>query len=272
MRRAHVAALTAVLLLSSPVAAAVRYEFRQVAKSDVRRSPSDQVRGESWIDGDRLRIDYKGPSIYGDNATVLIDDGRIRILDRQAQTFTEFRLDSFVQSLRNLPLSVSNVKTSLERLPGSPSIAGFPTEHWRLTTSYRMTVNMGQLTLEQDVDTVVEKWTTTAFGALADPFISSMPKTGNDQLDQLIETETTRIQGFPLRQTVSLSTRDAKSTSRARKSKLDLTAPRRQSTEILISKIEFAEPAAGTFEMPSGFRRVEPQTDRTAVTELSMSP
>ena len=266
-----IAILLGAAAIAGDATAGIRYEFRQTTRSEVRRIPSVETQGEAWLDGERMRIDYRGPSSYGDNASLIANGARtLWILDRENKRYHEVTLSSDARNLASASISVANVRSGVEKAPG-PSIAGFPTEHWKLTTTYDMRVSMGEISLEQRVETVIEKWTTQAFGELVDPLASNESfKTGNAQLDQLIELETTRVTGFPLRQTVTITTRDIKERKRAR-GELDLTVPRRQTSEMLVTSIEFAEPPPRAFELPAGFEKVNP-ADRSGVTAVTLTP
>lgn len=271
--RAGAVGLLMAVAAAAPLAAGVRYEFRHTTRSEVRQMPSVQSRGEAWLDGDRVRVEYRGPSLYGDNVTVIANGNRnMWILDRDNRTYEEVNLGAYTRAMSGLPITISNLKSNLERQPGNPVVAGFPTEHWKLSTSYDLRVSVGEVTLEQRVETVIEKWTTQAFGSITDPLQApEVLRTGNEQLDRLIELEWMKMEGFPLRQTTSITTRDIKPQRRKNRS-LDLTAPRRQSSEVLVTTIEFADPAPALFQLPGGYSKQEPKADRTAVTTLTLTP
>lgn len=251
--------------------AGIRYEFRQNTRSEVRQIPSLETQGVAWLDGDRMRIDYQGPSGYGDNASVVTSGNRtLWILDREARTFYDINLNNYARNLASAPITVTNVRSNVENGPG-PQIAGFPTQHWKLMTSYDMRITMGEIVLEQRVETTIEKWTTQAFGEVTDPLAADEGlRTGNPELDKLIEIETTKVTGFPLRQAVTITTRDIKPQRRTRR-EIDLTVPRRQSSETIITKIEFAEPQSSTFTIPDGFRKIDPAT-RSGIAAVTLTP
>lgn len=273
MNRAGVGVLMLVVTATaaSETNAGIRYEFRQTTRSEVRNIPSVETQGTAWIDGDHMRIDYRGASSYGDNASVVTNGTRMLwILDREEKTYHEVNLTSYARNLASAPITVSNVKSGLDRGPG-PQIAGFPTEHWKLTTSYDMRLDMGEITLEQRVETVIEKWTTQAFGELSDPLASNESlRTGNAQLDQLIDLETTRVTGFPLRQVVTITTRDIKPRRGGSRGEIDLTVPRRQVSEMVVTAIEFTEPDDTLFLLPEGFRKVNPE--RQGIAAVTLTP
>ena len=86
-------------------------------------------------------------------------------------------------------------------------IAGLPTEHYRLTLDYDITLAFGNIPLTQTVHEVIDKWVTQAFGNVAEAFLATGTiRTGNPDLDDLIATENTKIKGFALKQTTSVAT------------------------------------------------------------------
>ena len=80
-------------------------------------------------------------------------------------------------------------------------------------------------------------------------------QTGNTQIDELITAETTKIKGFPLRQTVSVTT--INNTGQIPGSKLVIPATRTKTRETTITAISEMAPDDKLFRVPAGYQRTD---------------
>ena len=117
------------------------------------------------------------------------------------------------------------------------------------------------------------KWTTVRFGDAAEAFAGSI-QTGNAKIDEMIVAETTKIKGFPLRQTLEITTVNAN--PRQPGSQIPLKQTHTQTRELTITSIESKpEVAAALFQVPAGFHKADPlrdDTQKSPVHVLSMEP
>jgi hypothetical protein len=269
------AALLIALAFALDAAAAVQYDFRQVTRTDGGQARTDSVVGRGLIDGNRSRVDFLSGSVFGNGNYVISAEGgkRFMIVNAKDKTYAELDVSSLATALGSSPIKVENLKTDMTKLGDRPIIAGLPTEHYRLTASYEMTVDFCELSIRQKVQTVVDKWTTTAFGDIAQAFfVAGLPRTGNPELDQIIDAETSRFTGFPLRQVVTvITTAEQVKTGRTN---LPVQPTRKQTSEMVVTAIQAKDVAEAQFLIPTGFKRV----DRPAVLEdavaktLTMTP
>src|SRR5437773_869537 len=87
-----------------------------------------------------------------------------------------------------------------------PVIAVIPTDHYHLAIDYDITVTFGTLPLTQSIHTLIDRWTTMAFGEIAETFLSGGAlRTGNPDIDDMVALENAKGKGFPLRQTVRIT-------------------------------------------------------------------
>ena len=160
-------------------------------------------------------------------------------------------------------------------LDDHPIIAGLPTDHHRLNIRYDITLSMGTLELKQSVNTVQDRYVTTAFGDVAETFLGGTAlQTGNAELDELIDLENRKISGFTLKQVVSTTTTNHRSSVTG--SPLKVARTLTSTHEITVTSIN---PKAGIpaamFIVPAGFRKADTTKDDTQKTPLhvlSMEP
>ncbi|HUO84989.1 MAG TPA: hypothetical protein VM534_07745, partial [Thermoanaerobaculia bacterium] len=242
-----------------PSVAAVRYEFEQVTRYDSALTPPARFIGRAVIDGNRSRVDYLDGSTAGNGKYVLSTSTSavLYLVDPASKSYIETDQSGATASTANrLDIKISNFKSGMEDLGASEPIAGHPTHRYRLTTTYNITIRVGGLALGKNVRTVVEKWTTPAFPEIEAMMLDDVMVTGNQNLDRLIQEETSKIPGFPLRQVISVETRTDDRRLR-QSSVLQFNQTRTQQTEMIVRRIERTSVPSAMFELPAGFRRQE---------------
>ena len=258
------------LMFTVQAIAAVRYTFHQSGRSEVEDIPSASTSGRVVIDADRSRVDFDGRTLWGEKAYIISSttQKKMFIVDPGKKTVAEVNLENVAQSLASAKLQIANIKTDFQKLPDHIEIAGLPTDHYRLEASYDMTVMFGAMPLTQRVTTVVEKWTTTAFGDVSDAMASNLFHTGNMQLDDLMDAESNKMRGLALRQVTTVTTGDPTN----RKGTGQKAIPtRKQVSEMMVDSIQIVPADASLFQVPSGFKRIDHLENGDALQELSLS-
>jgi len=242
--------LVALLTTVTPLYGAIQYEFTHVTRTNSQHNSNLRLVGKAVIDGDRSRVDYLAESTRGAGQYVISTDGarELVIVDPQTRTYLVRQASDASRNLRTLGVEIANLKVDFDNLGAGPNIAGYPTNRYRLTMSYDITVNVGALPLKQRVQTVIEKWTTNAFGDISPAFFSnSTYDTGDPELDKIIESETTRIPGFPLKQEIGV-------TSHLLDRGVDASkASRNQVTQIVVTRIGSTTVNDSMFQVPASF-------------------
>jgi hypothetical protein len=264
-----------VAILATPADAAVSYEFKQVSQSDFQNSADGEVTGSVIIEGEKSRVELLRGSGHPVGTYIISrnDSQLVFVVDPVNKKYTEINAAKIGTAFGSGRIQITNLKTNLTKLPDHPMVAGFPTDHYRMTTSYDIMVMFGSLPLKQAVVTVIDKWVTTAFGELTDAALTrTAGRTGNEAVDQLIETELGRIKGFPLRQvTIIQTSSEAVASTR---SKLKLNPTRKQTTELTITRIAPTVADASVFEVPASFAKVDAssQPEGPVSQMLTMTP
>jgi hypothetical protein len=254
MRKAWVG--ISLIFVAFPSFAAVRYDFIQRSQSDIEQARPTNLTGTAVIEGDHSRVDFLTGDLYPPGTYCISTNGSRTLLfvDPLRKSYTEVNSVAVAAAVGNSNITVANLKSESQKLEDHPTIAGVSTEHYRLTITFDMTLQFRSMPLRQSVRTEIDKWTTIEFGDVSDGFLTAGAfRTGNQQLDEVIDLETNKVRGFPLKQTVKITTRNLQGVLPT--SKLGLSEVRTQSRELLVTSIKrvTAEPAA--FVMPAGYRR-----------------
>src|SRR5687768_1484064 len=207
----------ALALIAVPSFAAIRYEFMLKNTSDDAAKPSSDMTGRATIDGFRSRVEFLSGTLYPPNTYMVTPDstGRLYFVDPGKQWFTEVNTAGIATALGASGIKIENVKSNVETLPDRSRIAGIDTEHYRITISYDITVTM-------------------KFGDVPQSFLTRGSRTGNPELDRLLDSHNSKISGFPLRQLVTTRTRY----EMPARSKLERPSQRTMTRETWVTKIQ----------------------------------
>ncbi|MEO8379674.1 MAG: hypothetical protein ABI779_08415 [Acidobacteriota bacterium] len=259
----------ALALVASTSSAAVQYEFVQKNTTADAVNPSSELTGRATVEGERSRIDFVGGTIYPPGTYVISTDGsrRLTFVDPTKEWFTEVNTATFATSIGASNIRVSNMKSTMETKDDRPIIAGLPSDHTRLTLTYDISVMVKTITLKQHVRTEIETWSTPQFAAAALGSFNSAIRTGNPEIDAILEMETTKVRGFPLRQSVTTRTvADLPPT----RSELRIPATRTIVREMWVTSIREVPFDASMFVVPVTYRRADtPETPKTAAKVLT---
>ena len=275
MTQIRLAATIALLLVAHTASAGIEYHFRQIRRSEVETVPSLDITGRAVVDGDRSRVDFMGGTPYTPGTYAISVDGarNLTFVDPAHKTYAEVNLAGMASAVGSARIEVANLKSNVETFGDHPVIAGLPTDHARLTVRYDITMNVGTLALKQKVQTIIDKWTTNAFGDVTDTFLASGSlHTGNSQLDEILDAETTKIKGLPLRQLVQVIT--TSQNPGLGSSQLKLSPTRKQTTEMVVSSVESKTVAPTVFQIPVTYTKTDTQKkgEETPVKMLSLEP
>jgi hypothetical protein len=252
--------LLAAVLCAPAAFAAVEYEFHQITNSEIEQIPSTDLTARAVIDGQRSRVDFVGGSAYPPGTYVVSTNGSrtLVFVDPLSKSFTEINVAAAAAAMGSSKITIENIKSDFESLDDHPIVAGYPTDHYRMIVHYDMTVTLGSLPLRQSVETVVDKWTTTAFGDVGETFLSDHGvKTGNQKIDDMIDEETSKVKGLALKQRVEITTMNRN--GQAPGSKLKINPIRKQTRDFLVTSIRRIEAASASFFIPAAYHKSDPQ-------------
>lgn len=259
------------LAVATPAFAAIQYDFMQKNTSDDPITPSSDLTARALVDGDSTRIDFLSGSIYPPDTYVLTTDAfkRLYFVDPSKQWYTEVNAAGIASSLGSAGIKITNFKTETELLPDRPVIAGIETEHQRVILTYDITVTMKSIPLTQHVRTEIDSWTTQKFGMLRNDFLSTGLRTGDPDLDKILDSELTRSKGFPMRQLVTTRTKY----DLPIKSNLNTPTTRTLTREMWVTAVRNVDAAKSAFVLPATYRRADqPQAPKAATEVLTLEP
>jgi hypothetical protein len=246
--------------LAAPAEAGMR--FRTINRTDTDQTKMS-VTADGWVEGDNAKIsivDSDHPMLVEGVYLLSTDGGKsVVLVNPEEKTIMDFdpadMLAAAGAMLKGMgpmvKISVSNPK--VEKLAEEPGEAmhGHSTTHYRFRTTYDSEIRVMGMGQKTSNDTVTDTWTTTAlgdagFGAYLrrDP-----PRSGIADLDRLVDAQIGQgINGVPLKMVSVTTTTDQKGRTTRSTSTMEVT-----------SLTEEAIPAA-TFQVPSGYERVEMST------------
>jgi hypothetical protein len=265
------------LLGVTGVQGAVQYEFRQTFHSDVEAMPSNDMTGRGIIDGDRYRVEFLSGSAFPAGSYMISSNGSNQQIwvDPSKKAYLEINSGSVASTVGASHITISKKKVDLTKMPDHPILAGLPTEHYRLVLSYDIALPFGQIELKQSVTTVIDKWTTMAYAAAAENFLAGAAiHTGNADIDDIFDAENNKIKGFPLRQTIEITTVNSNPTAPG--TQLKIKPVHTQTRDLTITAIESKpDVSAALFQIPAGFHKADPlrdDTQKAPVHVLSLEP
>jgi hypothetical protein len=258
-------------LFAVPAFAAIEYEFTQKTSTEDPLVPTTDLNAKAIVDGARTRVEFRSGTLYPPGTyAVSSDPHQVFFVDPVHRSFTEVNMAGASTALAASGIRIENFKSDMERLTDRPVIAGIEADHYRVSISYDITVRMGNIPLTRHVSTVIESWNTHRFGEVNGNIVSGgAVYTGNPQLDKLMAS--TRIPGFPLRQTITTKTQH--DLPQNAKSKIELSPVRTAVREMWISQIRETPATGVSFTVPPTYARAAmPDAPRAAGSVLSFDP
>lgn len=263
----------AVVLVAIPAFPAIQYDFVQRTTHEGAVIPATELMGRAVLEGDRSRIEFTGGDVYPAGTYMVTVDGsrRLFFVDPEKQWYTEVNTSGISTAVAASNIQIANLKSNLEKMGDGQVVAGILTEHYKLTMTYDITVPFRSMPLKQSVRTVINTWTTSKFGDVARSAFANTVQTGNVEIDKMIETETKRVGGLPLRQSVQIT---MSVTSKGPvKSQLPLPATRTITRETWVTKVGEVVSEPMTFKVPASYRKSEmPDVTTPPMQVLDLKP
>ncbi|MGN6186848.1 MAG: hypothetical protein ACTHQM_24705 [Thermoanaerobaculia bacterium] len=259
----------ALALIAVPAFAAIEYEFVQKNTTDDAVTPITDLTARAILDGTRTRVDFLGGNGDPPGTYVVSTDSsqRLFFVDPAKQWYTEFNTAHAATALASSDIKISNLKSDVRKFDDRPDVAGISTDHYRLSMSYDITLTIRGIALKQRVTTDIDRWTTKQFVGV-DAFGTNAMRTGNPEIDQVVDAESGKIPGFVMRQTVTTKTSfDAPK----RRSELKVPTQRTIVREMWVTKVKEIAPNANLFNVPASYRRAD-HPEEKAMTQVTLEP
>lgn len=246
-------------LAAMPAFAGIHY--KAVTKTQDERGKSNDMKVEGWVAGNNAKVEIQESwhPILHKGSFLLTKNGAqtIYLVDPEEKTYTEWDPQAMLGAagavlgsagpLLKFEISDPKVEKLLEE--AGPTIAGQPTRHYRYRTSYTMKMKVLGMGNEAAIVNEEDIWTTDRLqdAALSVWLRADSLRTGNEQMDKLIESGRGKVTGFPLK-TVTVSTSTNKKNNKA-------TTTR---TTMEVTELDTqANVPATAFEIPAGYEKTE---------------
>jgi len=258
MRRTLYALLTLVCLAAAPLTfAGVHYTAVTTTEGD---NANQRTAVEGWVDGESAKVvftDSGNPTMKQGQYILTTDGGQtLFLVDPKEKTYAEWDLEAMLATLGSMMESLGPIvnfeidNVSVEELgdEAGPEILGLPTRHHSYRTTYDMKIKVMGMGRANHVESDQEVWSTTAIDDDAmTVWLRKAPTTGFGELDELMQAEMGKINGFPLKSVT-------RSTTTGKKGKRSTTTV--MTTEVTELDRSASIPAS-TFEIPEGYTRSE---------------
>lgn len=254
--------LMTAFLLAGILPCVAGVSFTAVARGSDQQ-PDQSVR--VLVSGDKARLEFSptGEQPLPDGEYILSrDQGKtVYTVSPQTRTYSQYEvqdmfasLGGMVRGLRgkmHMEFQSPTVEKLLEEDGGM--IAGLPTRHYRLRTTYVTTVHVGEdrtlhTTREEDV------WTTTQLGdpSLFSWLTAAPPSTGDAQFDQIVRDAMHKVPGFPLKRVTVTRTVTGDGREQITRGEMEIT------------ELKSVELPDSLFQIPDGYTKVEPRPEQDA--------
>lgn len=276
---AFAAAVLLVAAVPQPVpaprpAAGFIYDFRMTVRTvDDKGKVKEEtpLMGHAEVAGGNGKIaivEAKGDkSMYRKGEYMLVrDEGKTLVtVDPETKTYDEMNLEAYGQALDAMAqatgammnVTITDLKTSTEKLGAGEDIAGFPTKKYRMKQSYHMALKIAFMKSNTTNDVTTDYWVADEIKDLRNPIFEMAIRLGNvmlssarDYLEQSLKAQKELFSGMPVKtvtHAISIDDKNAKKTE--------------TTTTFEITTIRRADVPASTWAIPAGYtRRVEEAT------------
>ncbi len=260
MRTARVS-VVAVLVAAVALQAAAAVRYSSVTRTmDEDGDAVQQMVVDAWVEGANGRVEFrqaKGAPVPDRGYLVTTDGGRtLYMVDPGEKSYMKWDLEGMMQTLGALEQSTGGMVSmefsdvEVEDLGSEPGgeILGYDTRVYRSKTAYTMRMKVFGMKREMHVTSENRAWVTPALDAagFAAWLRASPPKTGNDELDGMIEAYAKAIPGTPLKTESVATTTDGKGRASTSRSVMEVTEIEKD-----------AAVAEGFFAIPAGYTETE---------------
>ena len=185
-------------------------------------------------DGAKSRVEFLdsgNPMMPAGSYMVSSDGGStIYLVNPKQKSYAVWDVESMMgmaggaMQMMGMKFSTPKVEKLLEEK--GPAIHGFPTTHYRYRSSYTMEVNF--MGIRRSTETINEEdvWATTDIKdeGMGVWLKQKTMKTGNEELDKLLEAEMSKIKGFPLKRVVVTTSKQSDGSSETMRMTSEITS------------------------------------------------
>lgn len=260
--------------VATPRAAGFIYDFRMTVRTlDDKGKVKEETPlvGHAEVAGGNGKIaivDAKGDkSMYRKGEYMLIrDEGKTLVsVDPESKTYDEMDLDAYGQALDAMAqatgammnVTITDLKTTTEKLGAGEEISGFPTKKFRMKQTYHMALKIAFMKTNSRNDVTTDYWVADEIKDLRNPIFEMGLRIGNillssarDYLEQSLKAQKDLFAGMPVKtvtHAISIEDKNGKKTE--------------TTTTFEITTIRRGDVPASTWAIPAGYtKRVDEET------------
>ncbi|HEY3053173.1 MAG TPA: DUF4412 domain-containing protein [Thermoanaerobaculia bacterium] len=246
----------AVTLIATNLLAGHTYHFQSVTSQ-----PRGEVStaGTAVVDGGNVRVDFeKGDNmLFSDKSVVISKDGgkNLVVIDTAGKDYYEIKLDDILNIANvmarsrggaSFQISYANPTVTVKDEGDGGQVEGFATHKYGIDSSYDANVNMMGRAMSNHVEMRSELWVTDELPAELTTFVQWRGfRMGIPELDELLDSQSRLIKGFPLREVMTSTTTSSRGGSRT------------WTTTTTISNVKKNALPASEFDVPAGYTKTE---------------
>jgi hypothetical protein len=210
---------------------------------------------KAWVDGNSAKVEFADSKneMMKKGTYLLTTDGgtTIYLVNPKEKTYSVWDMNAMMQfaggAMGMMKMTITDPKVERLLEESGPAILGYPTTHYKSRTSYAMSVSVIGMKSQSTIVKEQETWATTA---LADAgfgiWLRNAPKSGNEELDKLVEAEMGMVKGVPLKTVTVTTTTDTKR-KKAETSTMTMEVTTLQAMDV----------AESNFAIPDGYEEVQ---------------
>ena len=254
MIRRTIAMMLITCLWAVSASAGIYYEAVTTTEGKGQGDMGD-MKLKAWVEGENAKVEFhqsKNPMLEKGTYLLTHDGGKtMYLVNPKEKTYSKWDMQAMMNiaggAMGMVKMEISDPEVEqITREPG-PEILGYPTTYHKSRISYETSVSVIGMKSTSKTMKEQEIWATTA---LTDPglnmWLRDVPKSGNEDLDNLIEAEMETVEGIPLKTLTVTTTTDTK------KNKSETSTMTME-----VTKVETKTIPDSTFEIPEGYEETQ---------------
>lgn len=213
-----------------------------------------QTRVKAWVEGAKAKVELEeaGPGLQDGSYLLTTDGGRtLYLVNPKEKTYSRWDLDAMFQTFNQvmesmgpmMNMSIDNPEVEKVGEEAGGTVVGLPTTRYRYRSSYELNLKVMGMKRSSRVQMDQEIWATQAVSAPGlGVWLRPDRPTGFEGLDELLEAEMGKLEGFPLKVVTETTTTNKKGKSRTTRSTMEVTTLEQD-----------RDLEDGTFEIPEGY-------------------
>ena len=219
------------LFVASVATAGYYYESITTDQMEGKKK-ANLTKVRAWVEGDNSRVEFSSGEEKGwfsdGNYLVTTDGGEtVYLVNPKEETYAVFDLEAMLATMGQvmnmmeqmggmMKMEFSDVGSEKLLEESGGEVMGHSTTHYRYKSRYTLDMNMMGMKRQTKTEMLQDIWLTDdldarGFGVWLRP--DRRMKTGNEELDELLNNEMAKIEGFPLKMVNEMTTTNKKGKS-----------------------------------------------------------